>query len=101
MNKMRRRRSINFDTQWPAAASPRLRIPLDDCSLTRGKTTPESICRHLSKFASAPDLNQMIISHARSFIFIKTRKTAGTSVEVYLSQHCGPEDVITPIQPPV
>jgi hypothetical protein len=43
----------------------------------------------------------MIISHRYRFIFIKTRKTAGTSIEVYLSQHCGPEDVVTPILPPV
>ena len=43
----------------------------------------------------------MIISHAHKFIFIKTAKTAGTSIEVFLSQQCGPNDVITPITPPV
>ena len=42
----------------------------------------------------------MIISHKHRFIFIKTVKTAGTSIEVFLSQHCGPDDVVTPIQPP-
>jgi hypothetical protein len=41
----------------------------------------------------------MIISHEHEFIFLKTRKTAGTSLEIALSQHCGPEDVITPIWP--
>jgi hypothetical protein len=38
----------------------------------------------------------MIISHAHKFIFIKTKKTAGTAIEAALSQLCGPSDVITP-----
>lgn len=42
----------------------------------------------------------MIISHQYKFIFIKTQKTAGTSIEVYLSQLCGAEDVVTPVYPP-
>jgi hypothetical protein len=41
----------------------------------------------------------MIISHKYKFIFIKTAKTAGTSIEVFLSQHCGLEDIVTPIYP--
>jgi hypothetical protein len=39
----------------------------------------------------------MIISHKYEFIFVKTRKTAGTSIEYYLAQHCGPDDVLTQI----
>lgn len=40
----------------------------------------------------------MIVSHAHRFIFIKTQKTAGTSIEVALSAICGVDDIITPIQ---
>jgi len=39
----------------------------------------------------------MIISYSHDFIFIKTRKTAGSSMEIALSSHCGPEDVVTPL----
>ena len=37
----------------------------------------------------------MIISHSKKFIFIKTPKTAGSSIEFYLSQYCGKSDTIT------
>lgn len=37
----------------------------------------------------------MIISHKHKFIFVKTPKTAGTSVEIALSKYCGPEDVLS------
>lgn len=39
----------------------------------------------------------MIVSHRYKFIFIKTSKTAGTSIEIALSRFCGPDDIITPI----
>jgi len=39
----------------------------------------------------------MIISHAHRFIFLKTAKTAGTSIEIALAKFCGTADVITPI----
>ena len=41
----------------------------------------------------------MILSHKYKFIFLKTSKTAGTSVEIALSKFCGARDVITPITP--
>jgi sulfotransferase famil protein len=41
----------------------------------------------------------MIISHEHKYIFIKTNKTAGTSIEIALSKFCGRRDVITPIVP--
>ena len=41
----------------------------------------------------------MIISHRYRFIFLKTGKTAGTSIEIALSEYCGAEDIITPIKP--
>jgi hypothetical protein len=43
----------------------------------------------------------VIISHKYQFIFFKTFKTAGTSIETYLSDHCGPDDVLTPFGVPV
>jgi hypothetical protein len=39
----------------------------------------------------------MIVSHEHKFIFLKTKKTAGTSIELALTALCGPEDVITPL----
>ncbi len=41
----------------------------------------------------------MILSHAHRFIYIKTYKTASTSIEIALSRICGPDDVITPARP--
>ena len=39
----------------------------------------------------------MILSHEHKFIFLRTKKTAGTSIELALSELCGPDDVITPL----
>ena len=39
----------------------------------------------------------MIISHKHKFIYIKLRKTAGTSIEMMLSKICGENDIITPL----
>jgi len=41
----------------------------------------------------------MIICHERRFIFVKSHKTAGTSVEIALAGLCGAGDVITKISP--
>jgi hypothetical protein len=38
----------------------------------------------------------MIISHKYKFIFIKTRKTAGTTIEYNLSKYLGNDDIIAP-----
>lgn len=37
----------------------------------------------------------MIVCHQYRFIFLKTNKTAGTSVEIALSRFCGEGDIIT------
>ena len=39
----------------------------------------------------------MILSFQHRFLFLKTKKSAGTSLEIALSAICGPEDIITNI----
>jgi hypothetical protein len=41
----------------------------------------------------------MIVSYLHKFIFIKTKKTGGTAVEIALAPCCGPTDIITPFGP--
>lgn len=41
----------------------------------------------------------MIVSHKHKFIFIKPKKVAGTSAELFLSKFCGEKDIITPVFP--
>ncbi len=40
----------------------------------------------------------MIVSHRYKFIFIKTHKTAGSSMETALGPLCGPDDIVTPME---
>ena len=37
----------------------------------------------------------MIVSHKHKFIFLKTRKTAGTSIEIFLSKFCSEDCIVT------
>ena len=39
----------------------------------------------------------MIVNHKYKFIFIKSFKTAGTSLEIALSKFCTKDDIITSI----
>lgn len=41
----------------------------------------------------------MIVSHEHKFIFLKTRKTASTSVELFLHRYTGEQDIVTPLTP--
>lgn len=41
----------------------------------------------------------MIVSHEHRFIFLKTRKTAGTSVEIGLTPFCGEGDIVSALSP--
>ena len=41
----------------------------------------------------------MIVSHKHKFIFIKTMKTAGTSIEAFLASYCEGRDIVTFLVP--
>jgi hypothetical protein len=39
----------------------------------------------------------MILSYSRNFLFIKTKKVGGTSLEIALSKYCGDKDILAPM----
>lgn len=39
----------------------------------------------------------MIVSHKHRFIYLKSRRTGSTSVEIALADLCGPDDIVTPL----
>lgn len=41
----------------------------------------------------------MIVCYSKKFVFVKTTKTAGTSIEIALTQYCDDGDIITPLHP--
>ncbi|MGW0844211.1 hypothetical protein ACWD26_29550 [Streptomyces sp. NPDC002787] len=41
----------------------------------------------------------MLVMHNAGLIFVRTRKTAGTSLEIALSRHAGERDIITSMSP--
>jgi len=43
----------------------------------------------------------LIVSHKNRFVFVKTRKTGGSSIEHALSEFCSGKDVLTPLPPEV
>jgi hypothetical protein len=55
----------------------------------------------LLKKPAAPYDDRVIISYEHRFVFVKTRKTAGTSLEVFLARLAGPDAVVTPVSPEV
>ena len=48
---------------------------------------------------STKEILVTVISYAHEVILLKTRKTAGTSVELWLSSIAGPKDVVTEMDP--
>ena len=80
----------------PLAGQPRARRARRQArrrSCRAGSTGPRYAVRTVGR---PPPHGPTIISHRHRFIFVRTHKTASTSVEIALSRICGPEDVITP-----
>lgn len=44
-------------------------------------------------------VDDMIVMHQYELIFLKTMKTAGTSIEISMAKNCGANDIVTPIFP--
>ena len=59
--------------------------------------TAEQVPVDKAQFVSGIGNHGMIVSYEHKFIFVKTRKTAGTSMEIALGSHAGPTDIITPL----
>ena len=80
---------------WGTCQPRCLRLPASELvPLRMEPVTRTTVC---SVISSAAYGGSVIVSHEHGFIFMKTRKTAGTSVEISLSRVCGEDDVITPV----
>src|SRR3972149_2177310 len=78
------------------AVTPSLQVPLGARDGYSPSRSPPGM-HYLG--SSRRDWTFMIVSHSHRFIFIKTRKVAGTSVDLFLSQFCGEEDIVTTLGP--
>jgi hypothetical protein len=69
---------------------------------TTARVVPDAAgLEELTSRRARPERLVVIISHEYRFIFVKTRKTAGTSIEVLLGAIAGDDAVVTPVDPPV
>lgn len=68
--------------------------------LTIAGISVEFSCKELFGIEYTGNGERMIISHKYKFIFIKTRKTAGSSIQIYLSEQCGESDIVSTIDRP-
>jgi hypothetical protein len=85
-------------TPWSIACQSRR------CPASRVRTPTTNQARRVGRVVadyrgSGEGWALVIVSHEHKFIFLKTMKTAGTSVEIALSRHCGPDDIITATSP--
>ena len=75
-----------------------LRLPASELvPLRMEPVTRTTLCSIRLPFGRSSTVCSVIVSHEHGFVFMKTRKTAGTSVEIALSRVCGEDDVITPV----
>lgn len=54
----------------------------------------------LNIFVQELCFREMIVCHKHRFIFLKSTKTAGTSIEIALSRYCDKNDIVTPFGNP-